>query len=761
MKRALLLGILLIVLSGNVYAAVFTSSASPTVVNSSSIQFINFTINNVDSLAIKEVNIRLPQGFSYVGNAGTSESASFTLVDDVLRWHTFQLSPSSTGYFWFKSTNPLSLGEYNFNVSAIDTNDADHSLLVNVTVVDNTAPTWSNLASSADSTATYKPDAIYDFNITWNDNIELSTVYIEHNFSGTLQNYTISSQNNLFKYNYTGLNVSDYVWKFYAIDSSNNTNSTTQSILTIDKAKNLINVTIGADLNKDANANYNEQLLVKTRVDGAGTISLFQDDILVASQPGVSLTYSTASLSLGQHTFKAIVTSVTNTNYLENSTGVTYTVTVDWPPPKWTVNVNIAESYSPDFISKFSVDWTDVNDPNGFNVSIIEMNLTGSPKNYTMNRTAGTNTTFFNVILPAGTFYWKAYANNSLGTFNSTLKNNFTVLKASPAISLDINHIYWQVQPNLEVNVSCTTPANLQLRLYRNGTKVDNPDVNNFDSEGNYLYVCNTTSENQNYTFGNKTQLLTITTNPSFILKLEISAEDDLISVVQGHSNSTTFKVINMGNLAQNIEPFIAGILRNNYDVSPSSFTLNPRGNVSFRVTFAIGEKEKIGDKDLSFIFQVSNVTPSYDFVLRVLPSDETVNSLQSDITLLKSEAGLLLSKISALKSEGKQTVNIESLYESFVETSKQAENYFNQKDYYNSAILIDATKETLDQINFLLSAPIDTTKVVEGEGISPFIWVVIIILVVGVLGYFVGYKKIYVKYEFDRLKKKWGKRSK
>ncbi|KXB08346.1 hypothetical protein AKJ58_00115 [candidate division MSBL1 archaeon SCGC-AAA385D11] len=77
--------------------------------------------------------------------------------------------------------------------------------------------------------------------------------------------------------------------------------------------------------------------------------------------------------------------------------------------------------------SKFNITWEDANE---IDTSLFESNYSSSPKNYSVSRISGDKydgTYNYNTVLPAGTFYWKSYANDSSGQDNSTSKYHFTI----------------------------------------------------------------------------------------------------------------------------------------------------------------------------------------------------------------------------------------------------------------------------------------------------------------------------------------------
>ncbi len=757
--RILLISLLLLVfLSNTVMAAAFTSSVLPQTVNVSSTPFMNFTVGNTDSLNITEVNITLPNGFSYSGNAGTGLSnSSFIAVGNTLKWHGFQLGGGSTGYFWFKASTPSSIGSYDFNISALDANNSLNSAINSVTVNDNIAPRWYNLTSSPQSPAKYSPTATYHFNVTWTDNIALSEIYFESNVSGSMQNYSAYNIGSLFYYSYDGLAVGSYPWKFYAIDTSGNINSTQQSTLAVQKPPNLINLTVNGVTNKDTQSNYKEPVTVQVKTAGTGRVHLFQDGILVASVENTnSLDYTASALSIGSHTFKATINNLTDSNYLDNNTGVSYKVNVDWPAPKWDAMTNITPVYSQEFTSTIFVIWDDINDYNGFNASLIEMNFSGKAVNYTMLRAGETRTALFNVTLPAGSFYWKAYANNSFGKFNTTARHNFTVAKAVAPVNLEIDQLYWEVAPNTEINISCNAPSPLKVNLYRNSTRTSNPDVEAFSTEVTYLYVCNTTSGNQNYTTGSSEQLLVITSNPSRVLRLYVSASEKFVQVVQSGGNTINFQVTNKGSNTLSIEPFVIGVNKESYYVNPSVFSLKPGESTMFAVIFA-NVKEPVGDHNISFAVQFGDTVLREYFTLRVLPSAQTITSINNDLLYFKSQLDMFSAEIKKLESKGDDTASLEGLYARLESNLETMQDYADQNDYFNASALINPTKQIVSQMSNLLSTPGGSSTVTGTQKSGSLAWVVVALVVVGgVLAFVFLRKKIFASDSFTELKEGW-----
>ncbi len=751
---------LVMFLSGNVNAADYSVWADLEAMSSSLTQPINFTFGvNTGSPSVKEVDIKMPSGFTYGGNVGTDVSgATFVLSGDTLRWYNVEIPADSVNYFWFRTTASNEIGEKDFNVTAIDTNDDSVLTTVPIILQDTIGPRWFTPSISPSSPATYSPGKNYYFSITWSDNVAMSNVLFENNFTGSLQNYSVlNTSNSFFYYNYYDLPATNYTWKFYGTDTYGNQNATPLYILAVRKASNPVTLTINNVTNKNTNGYYSYPVYVDVNVLGSGIASLLQDNVLVASGPGTSLSYSTSSLSFGNHTFKATIVSAINTNYTENSTGTSYNVNIIYPPPIPSPKMTITSTYSPEYKSTFSIDWSDPFDPNVFNTSLIELNITGSAKNYTMTRDG--NTATLSMALPAGTFYWKVYGNNQYGSWASTGKTIFTISKAEPALSLKTTP-NWIVTPSTQTSVSCNAPTGYTVNLYRNNTKVANPDNQKFLAPSGYVYICNLTAATQNYTAGFEGRLLRITNDLGDITNVDLIAKDVSISVTQGSSTFTNFKFINNGAVTQKITPTIKGLDKKYYSISPLSTDVNPGDTGSFDVTFAIDNLYPVGQKDIQFMAVVNNVTLSKTFGLKVLPSEQTANSLIDDLSNIKTQIDILGKQIDQLQADSKDISTIDTLYSSLQLDATRIENYLEQKDYFNAAVVTSSAKATMGQLKTSIESPNSAVNqaVEPASKTSPLLIVGLLVLAGGL--FFVAYKFVYLKMamkkNWDGLKKKW-----
>ncbi|MBW2999716.1 Ig-like domain-containing protein, partial [Candidatus Woesearchaeota archaeon] len=144
--------------------------------------------------------------------------------------------------------NTAKEGVYNYTIVAKDKGfNTNETQLYNFTVrYDINPPEWSNNKTIPASSSIYNPGTAYQFNVTWTDNTTVHVVLIEHNFTGTLTNYTITEhEGGEYYYNYPYMDAGTYAWRMYANDTSGYGNWTDQFTYSVQKAGSSVNLTLG------------------------------------------------------------------------------------------------------------------------------------------------------------------------------------------------------------------------------------------------------------------------------------------------------------------------------------------------------------------------------------------------------------------------------------------------------------------------------------------------------------------------------------
>ena len=667
----------------NSLAVSFTIIVSPTSTNASppSVE-LAFTINNLNaSNSITQTNITIPSGFSFLSSNPSSTQSGQTVI------FNYNITPNSSSSYNITVSISV-IGSYNFTISTIDSGSSIITNTTNnITITDVNLPTYTANSTTPVSDTKYSPNVTYYFNISWNDNVALDDVLF--NWNGSATNDTISAyQTGKYSVAKFALSAGNYTYQWYANDTSNLFNTTGVLSFAIAKADNLVNLTLNGVNNTDLS------IFVGTTISvtGGGIGSLTRITNLTGSNVTTTGLSSGFTESYTPEIGKYFITlnASGNENYTSNST--TLIITVFQIPPRWSNNVtSVSSVYSPS-ISVFNVTWTDDNDPNAFNVSLIEMNITSTAVSYTMFRINNTNISSFNTTVPAGTFYWKVYANNSYGSTNSTPMFNFTVLRATLPLFLSIIP-EWNVLTNTGTNVSCTsTTSGITVALYRNNTSVSNPDVITL-SDGTYYYYCNA-SGNANYSSTSTSNYLTIS-QKEYNLRINAST---MISIEQGSSTSIVVIVKNTGTVSQSVNFSITGINSSLYTLNDTSRTVVPGVPFPILVTFNIGN---IDIKDYLGTFRAvsSNTIATLNFSLRVLPNAESRLSIKNTFLSYKTETLELGEQINSTKQSGANTTAIESNYTELKQKISEIETYINSSDYFNAKQKLTEAESLINSI--------------------------------------------------------------
>lgn len=178
-------------------------------------------------------------GDVYIKNVTLNPSVSTDFIEVKVigkGWQNDTWQPMTGSGNWSNVTKVINdeIGKTIYwKVYANDTGDLWNTSKTYSFVTTNTPPQWSNNISSPDP-ANYLPDQFYEFNVTWDDHHGVSTVKIEHNFTGssdphndTVTTYeTMSGNKREYYFNVTDLPAGTYVWKEYANDTHDSWNVT-------------------------------------------------------------------------------------------------------------------------------------------------------------------------------------------------------------------------------------------------------------------------------------------------------------------------------------------------------------------------------------------------------------------------------------------------------------------------------------------------------------------------------------------------------
>ncbi len=414
-------------------------------------------------------NSTIPINCTGSTDADTDTITYFIGANDSGTWHI--INSSTTGaYNWDISALASQVVDINCTAGDGTVNSSSFNPAGTITI-DNTKPTWSNNQSSIPLTYSATPSV---FNITWADNINVSTVQIDGNWSGSAQNYTaalVSGTNASGVWSYsTTIGAGTYYWKSYANDSVGNTNASAQQTFTVSKADNPVNLYLNGT---QANSTYTyPQSINATSTTLIGTVFLYRDATLLAS--GASPQVNISVLGNGTYAYKVNATG--NTNYSDNATGVTYYAFVNKGTSvcNLTFDKTTPQNYSAALTATCSCT---------ANSGTVALYRNGTNVTATENGTAVT----------LGVSTW-AYECNTTGNANytsATNTSNFVINQATRTCTLATDKNWTRTYDSTSSSTNCTVSAGSSdgsMTFTRNSTSKSSPDA--VATAGSYNYAC-------------------------------------------------------------------------------------------------------------------------------------------------------------------------------------------------------------------------------------------------------------------------------
>jgi len=503
--------------------------------------YLDANVTSQNGTALSGANVSVYYGNStYFGSNLTDSNgaARFTLLG-------FMQNSSTTAYYSAPYIVNVSKSLYTTvsNSSVNMTNNIQ--LNVNMSISDSTPP---NITISRPQNTTYNTKTNLQLNYTATDDASVSACWYSLD-SGS--NTTLAScTNSTFNVSTDG----SHNVKVYANDTYNNINS---AIVYFSVDTSAPTVTIISPENKTYNIQNNIQL------NYTATDNVAVDKCWYAFNGGTNTSLpgcSNSTISVGTDGSYPL-------HIYANDTGgnlglaIQY-FTVDTTPPQYSnPQSSTPAKYSSSTLSSFNITWTDALSSIG--TVLFESNYSGAPQNYSMYLLSG-NVYSYNATLPAGTFYWKAYANDSGGNLNASTQQTFTISKADNVVDLYLNGnkdqnltITYLTQTNA-TGVASSGTAN----LYRDDVSVSNPEIVTLAAKtAGYKYVVNTTGS-QNYTSNSTTFYVFINkASPTLSLLLDGAASDKTVGY--GTQTNATGTASNAGD-----SDLTYGLYRNAANVS-------------------------------------------------------------------------------------------------------------------------------------------------------------------------------------------------
>jgi hypothetical protein len=384
-------------------------------------------------------------------------------------------------------------------------------------------PTWSLNKTYPTSPAVYSPTATYQFNITWTDDAGISSVWFEHNFTGSATNYTrtgnVSSES---FYNYGPIAAGNYYWKSHANDTANQWTASDAFDYVVQQAASSLSLNI----TPSTTVSYGAPTTANCT---SSTPQIFQQ--LYRNSSLLAQTYETATLAAGSYNYSCNATATQNyTAPQENSSILTITQAITTcsllfdpavSPQTYGTQLNASCSCANPETGGEAKLWRDGQDVTGSNNQFVLLAASAIPYNYSCNATATQNYTY---------------------AVNSSL---YTISKADPSqyLNLTLNGneanftIAYGTQSNATGRSMLANSQDLVLNLSRNNANVGNgsyvSDLNIL-AAGEYYYVYNTTG-GANYSAGSSAVRLLNVTKLGSSLTLNITP-----SLAETYGTSTT-----------------------------------------------------------------------------------------------------------------------------------------------------------------------------------------------------------------------------
>ena len=217
-----------------------------------------------------------------------------------------------------------------------------------------------------------------------------------------------------------------------------------------------------------------------------------------------------------------------------------------------------------------------------------------------------------------------------------------------------------------------------------------------------------TTTTTTTYT----TQTTTTTTTTTQSFDFEIVEAPSLILLQQNSTNSTLVKVKNTGNVDQTINLTIEGINSTWFEVSPSSYTLEPNETKAFNVTFSIGMVE-VKEYEGKFKAVGAEKTQLKSFTLRVLPAEFNQTYIENMIHWIQNETLKLKQNLTQLEKQGINVSIVKQMLEILEQNLNQSLDYLEQRDYYSAYLMLD------DLLSMLNKTQLQLYSLVPKKGID------------------------------------------
>lgn len=389
-------------------------------------------------------------------------------------------------------------------------------------------PKWYGNTTTPLSPAVYYHNQVYQFQINWTDNETgidgIKNVIFESNFNSTSLNYTqdnITMWNNSETWfvNLTDRPVGSFLYKWYAINGSDNWNSSEQWTYTINKGYANVSLFLDGKGNKTYYTYDNANLTTTVNVTGL-TIWLNATLTNFTAQNNTTIIENITHLTDSEGLYNITAWTEGNENYTGNS--VTHWLTIDNTNPPSYDNISVPQNnteYSTNKTYEIAIDWEGI-------VDDVRLNFNETNYYYKAGQVEKDGQTYsVNLYnLSAGNYNFTWYANDTRNNLNSTENTILTLVvnkNSNPPITITVSPSTYVVA-GTQTTVTCSATNTNEVspnKLYRDGTELPGFSETTVLPYriNSYNYTCTyTLASNSNYTgIGWLYQLLTITVSPT------------------------------------------------------------------------------------------------------------------------------------------------------------------------------------------------------------------------------------------------------
>jgi PGF-pre-PGF domain-containing protein len=375
---------------------------------------------NTSEKALSKIQYGLLPGiyiYEMNGSAYYTQSHNITLSN---------LQSYSTYYYIVNFTDPSG----NRNESTIYT--------LTASLIDIYYPGWSGNTTYPQTGQIYDRDAVYQFNVSWIDDTNLSRVWIEHDFSGTLSNYTATgNSSNVYYYNYNAMGAGTYTWRFFANDSSGKINSTNIFQYSVLRKAAAINLTLNGT-ETDMIVNQSSMLNITANTTGDSIVMLFINGTLINNRTRCS----NLTVFDGSGLYNITATYPESQNY-STATKTLWVNVLDSLPPRILIlsprnsSLNVRES-----VLNISLDEDAVC---AFRIDEGALNTTESAQNFRYKP----------MVLDTGSYNLTVTCTDSAGHTGNATAFNFSVDGIAPELSIRHPAVY-QTYDSFTVDINYT-----------------------------------------------------------------------------------------------------------------------------------------------------------------------------------------------------------------------------------------------------------------------------------------------------------------